>query len=465
MNLFMSFFPENGTSVFGLNLNFPTISKFYSLNEDTLIPIDEKQQELEKILAKLKLDSIKIDLQLKKQIQDSIDDAWKKLQYPENDKTILYAFFQQLDNARNEKVRIMHFGDSQIEADRITSYVRNELQKEFGGGGAGLFAIEQVTRKMSVKQTHSKNWSRYAGFGRKKDTSIKHKKYGVLLAFSKYSPLVDSNQVPNYESWVRIKRPTASFSKAKQYNELTIYYGNSEHKSYLEVFVDSNNIENDSLKSGIGVNTKKIKFSSTPKDLTLKFSGLESPDFYALSIESKKGVIMDNIPLRGASGTEFSKQDKSCMKDMFKHLKPSLLILEFGGNTIPYIKSKERAYKYGKWFGSQIRLLKSLCPNATILVIGPADMSKKEETNFITYPLLSEVRNALKEHTFKEGGVFWDMYEAMGGQNTMPKWAEENPPLASKDYIHFTSKGARKIAELFYSSLKEDYNAYKEQIK
>ena len=47
----------------------------------------------------------------------------------------------------------------------------------------------------------------------------------------------------------------------------------------------------------------------------------------------------------------------------------------------------------------------------------------------------------------------------------MPKWAEENPPLASKDYIHFTSKGARKIAELFYSSLKEDYNAYKEQIK
>ena len=134
MNLFMSFFPENGTSVFGLHLNFPTISKFYSLNEDTLITIDEKQQELEKILAKLKLDSIKIDLQLKKQIQDSIDDAWKKLQYPENDKTILYAFFQQLDNARNEKVRIMHFGDSQIEADRITSYVRNELQKVFGGG-------------------------------------------------------------------------------------------------------------------------------------------------------------------------------------------------------------------------------------------------------------------------------------------------------------------------------------------
>lgn len=461
----MSFFPANGVTVFGLDFKFPTISKFYSLNEDTLMPLDNKQQELEKILNALRLDSIKVDLKLKKQIQDSIENAWKKLQYPNNDKTILYNFFSQLDNAKTEKVRIMHFGDSQIEADRITSYVRNELQKEFGGGGGGLFSIEQVTRKMSVKQTHSENWVRYAGFGRKKDTAIKHKKYGALLAFSKYSPTIDTSDLSSYNSWVTIKKPTASFSRAKQYNELNIFYGNSERKSYVEVISDSTIIESDSLNKGLSVSWKKINFNSTPKEIKIIFSGVESPDFYGLSIEKHKGVVMDNIPLRGASGTEFSKQDKSCMKQMFDYLQPTLLILEFGGNTIPYIKSKERAYKYGKWFGSQIRLLKSLCPNASILVIGPADMSKKEETTFITYPLLSEVRNALKEHTFIEGGVFWDMYEAMGGQNTMPKWADEEPPLASKDYIHFTSKGARKIAELFYLALKEDYNAYKAQKK
>ena len=271
--------------------------------------------------------------------------------------------------------------------------------------------------------------------------------------------------MPNYDSWVTIKKPTASFSRTKQYSELNIFYGNSERKSYLEVIVDSAIIERDSLNEGLDVSWKKINFNSTPKEIKINFSGAVSPDFYALSIEGHKGVVMDNIPLRGASGTEFSKQDKSCMKQMFGYLQPSLLILEFGGNTIPYIKSKERAYKYGKWFSSQIRLLKSLCPNATILVIGPADMSKKEETTFITYPLLNEVRNALKDYAFIEGCVFWDMYEAMGGQNTMPKWADQEPPLASKDYIHFTSKGARKIAELFYQALKEDYTAYKEQKK
>ena len=53
------------------------------------------------------------------------------------------------------------------------------------------------------------------------------------------------------------------------------------------------------------------------------------------------------------------------------------------------------------------------------------------------------------------------MYQAMGGENTMPDWAQQDPPLASKDYIHFTVKGSKKIAELFYKTFSEDYEAYK----
>ena len=169
LNLSMAFFPEKGVSFLGLSVEFPTLTEFYALEKKS-IKVDNKEKELEKLLEKLRQDSIDIDQQIKKELRDSIENAWKKLQYPNNDKTVLYEFFSELENARNKKVRIMHFGDSQIEADRITSFVRNELQKKFGGYGAGLFAIEQVTRKMSVKQIHSSNWERYAGFGRKKDT-------------------------------------------------------------------------------------------------------------------------------------------------------------------------------------------------------------------------------------------------------------------------------------------------------
>ena len=460
----MSIFPKNGIQLAGIEIDFPSIEEFYNLNEDSTNN-DTKDKALQLLLKQLKEDSIKVDRKIKEQLRDSIEKSWKKLQYPNNDKTILYPFFKKLENARSKKVRIMHFGDSQIEADRITSYVRNELQKLFGGNGAGLFSIEQVTRKMSVKQSHSKNWKRYAGFGRKKDTTIKHTKYGALLAVSKYSPIEKKPDTIVYRSWVSIKKPTASYSKTKNYSELSIFYGNSSSKSFVEIYADSVSIFKDSLENSHSVRMKKVNFSQTPKEIYINFSGLESPDFYGLSIESKNGVIMDNIPLRGASGTEFSKQDRTCLKEMINLLSPSLLILEFGGNTIPYIKSRERAFKYGRWFGAQIRLLKSICPETAIIVIGPADMSKKEGTEFITYPLLSDVRDALKENTFNQGAVFWDMYEAMGGPGTMPKWALENPPLASKDYIHFTSKGAKKIASLFFDSLKEDYDSYVLDVK
>jgi lysophospholipase L1-like esterase len=66
----------------------------------------------------------------------------------------------------------------------------------------------------------------------------------------------------------------------------------------------------------------------------------------------------------------------------------------------------------------------------------------------------------LKKAALSHDVAFWDMFEVMGGKNSMPSWVAANPPLAGPDYIHFTPKGARKVAELFYKSLREDYDKY-----
>ena len=46
----------------------------------------------------------------------------------------------------------------------------------------------------------------------------------------------------------------------------------------------------------------------------------------------------------------------------------------------------------------------------------------------------------------------------MGGKNSMLTWVEQG--IGAKDYIHFSSGGARKIAVLLYSSLMNDYNTF-----
>jgi hypothetical protein len=86
--------------------------------------------------------------------------------------------------------------------------------------------------------------------------------------------------------------------------------------------------------------------------------------------------------------------------------------------------------------------LKAVSPDLMVFVIGPADMSVRIEGNLQTHEQLENVRNALKKATLDAGGIFWDMYEAMGGNGSMIQWVNRKPALGSPDYIHFTQRGA-----------------------
>ena len=51
------------------------------------------------------------------------------------------------------------------------------------------------------------------------------------------------------------------------------------------------------------------------------------------------------------------------------------MILQFGGNVVPYIRDTIAAKRYGKRFAKQLSYLKQLKPNSSIIVIGPADIA------------------------------------------------------------------------------------------
>jgi hypothetical protein len=51
----------------------------------------------------------------------------------------------------------------------------------------------------------------------------------------------------------------------------------------------------------------------------------------------------------------------------------------------------------------------------------------------------------------------------MGGNGAMKEWVNANPPLAIKDYAHFTDKGALKVSQWFIEALLKDYQQYKQQ--
>ena len=354
----------------------------------------------------------------------------------------------------------MHYGDSQIEGDRITSFLRNRLQKKFGGMGVGLVPVKHVYDfKFSIIQDDSENWIRYTLYGNK-DTTLTHNRYGALASFARFSPYVKDtlSDLQNYEAWVAFSPSTYSYANTKHFQQCRVFYSHNREPFVTELYQGEELSEAEMYPASSSLQTIQWIFDQPISDIKIVFKGSDSPDIYCIALDGIGGVAVDNIPMRGNAGLVFTKMDESLLKEHYKLLNTKLIILQFGGNVVPYIT--DYGY-YERLFSAQIRRIKKVAPEVAIIVIGVSDMSIKEKNRYVTYPNLEKVRDALKKATLNNGAVYWDMYEAMGGKNSMPSWVFANPPLAAKDFVHFNPKGAKIIAHMFYNSLMYEYNLYK----
>jgi lysophospholipase L1-like esterase len=137
-----------------------------------------------------------------------------------------------------------------------------------------------------------------------------------------------------------------------------------------------------------------------------------------------------------------------------------LVILQFGGNSVPYFRSYDAVQRYGDSFRRQIQLFKAALPDADILVIGPSDMATKEGVDWVSYPYVDDVRDVLKEAAFEEGAGFFDVMTFMGGEGSMAEWVEASPALAGPDHIHFTPNGAKKVASALAEALIDEIDRH-----
>ncbi|MFT5980162.1 MAG: lysophospholipase L1-like esterase [Flavobacteriales bacterium] len=366
----------------------------------------------------------------------------------------LKSFFQTLMKLpeSGKKVRVMHYGDSQIEADRITSYLRREWQKKWGGQGPGLVPPVEVVPSGNIKQRASEEWHRHTIYGRK-DTTVKHTRFGALGTFASY----DSTSASLFFEPSRL-----GYSNTRVFKSAKVFLGSYGKGGSVQLYQNEELIAEKTLCDSCGFTTLDASISAEINEIRLTFTG-GPMECYGVAFDGNSGVQVDNIPMRGSSGTIFKKMDRTLFKQQISQLQPELLLLQYGGNSVPYVKDTAQAENYGKWLKSQIKYLQKVAPNAAIILIGPSDMAHKEGDQFETYAFLEPVRDALKKAAFETNCGFWDIYEAMGGQNSMQAWVEAEPSLAGSDYVHFTPKGAKKIAELFNKAVMDRYKIEQEQ--
>jgi alginate O-acetyltransferase complex protein AlgI len=372
----------------------------------------------------------------------------------------LESFIDSLNNSKGQ-IRIMYYGDSQIEGDRITSYLRQTLRKGRSGTGPGLLLpLMPVMYTKTVWIRSSSNWKKY-NYLSYKTGEISHMKLGPFMAVCRFIPEGEITNEPE-KATVRIRPSNLADSASSVYDRLRIFYGNTPGTVTITVKADENEVFTDTLNRGKGFYEINCGLNRA-SDVMIEFTGKVSPDIYGISIESTKGLIIDNIPQRGSAGLEFTMVDRDNLSASYLKLSPDLIILHYGLNIVRNVREDYSYYRKG--LSRQISLLKEITPDCRILVISLTDMAFRDGDTIKPYRNIPSIIEAQRVASNESGAAFWNSYDAMGGSSSIIKWVEKKPALAQKDYVHFTYQGADTLSKILANSLFPDKTADTNSLK
>lgn len=368
------------------------------------------------------------------------------INFPHDSIEWIYPLFQALENASKHPLRILHYGDSQIEVDRITSDLRQNFMNRFGGYGVGLIPAIQTIPTSAISQDCDVELTRYMVYGPAEmrfDTAY----YGVLGQ----TALLDGKATFNFKSTGMAKSCT------RQFGRITILTDLVEKPITATLTIDGE-VQTKNAAPGTKAVTFDIPNATTQASLTLNGKGL----IHAFLLDGNDtGIQYDNAAMRGCSGTIFTSIAQQSMASYFDRYHVPLIILQFGGNVVPYIKDKKQIDTYCTSIARQIQYLKRVSPKSKILFIGPSDMSTNINGQMKTYPILPSLVEALRTTCTAADAAFWSLYHAMGGENAMSSWATQTPPLAGSDHVHFTPAGATHTANMLIEAIDAAYQYYK----
>lgn len=438
------FIPEKGIKVGNITFEFPSLLEVLGANQT------EDADSIEMRSPEQLLEDRMATLQTKKtdEFRKFASSSPQRIYMPQDDETYLDAFFQSLEMADSMHMRILHLGDSQLECDRISCSLRQHYQEEFGGHGVGLVPALQTVPTYTLSQSVSPSESvgHYIVYG-PADVHASHHRYGIM---GQVNHVVAGTSI---RLNVRDQNKYPSSGNVKSIKVMACGSGGMT----LRTSLGAQPMESTSFNEAYTLLSARL--SSGVDAVTIQVHG--DYDIYGIMLDDEVGVSLDNVPMRGCSGNIFTQIDEKTLAPFFKQENVSLVILQYGGNYVPVCHGERVISEYMKSLRRQIALLRRISPRSSFLFVGPADMATRMGGEMKTYPVLPQLVDSLREMSRKEGIAFWDMYNAMGGKGSIVRWYRASPQLAGSDFVHFTPKGAQKMADMLYGTLQMYYRFYR----
>lgn len=331
--------------------------------------------------------------------------------------------------ANGQSVRIAFMGDSFVEGDIVTCDLRDELQRRFGGRGAGFIPadIPFSTVRKSIKRS-SQNWKTYSVMKTKEAPEAIRER----LFISGYLAEGGKGATTRWQSATAY--PT--LDSCSQARILLI----SRDTSRVEVIL-GDTLRNEFMIAG-DERVREIFVEGPVDDIRLRVID-GSVICYGASLEGNDGVIVDNFSVRSNNGHAIFGTSASVNRQIDEMLGYDLVVLQYGLNIMQ--QGQLKYSKYRDQVCDMIAYAERCFPNAAIMVVGVSDRwVKNAETG--EYEPIGSV-DALTSYQRAAADscnvVFWETSRVMKRLGGMPAFVSNG--WAAKDYTHINYAGGKRI--------------------
>lgn len=321
----------------------------------------------------------------------------------------LKASLTALENGKDTTLRILHIGDSHIQAEFVTDELRRLLQERYGNAGRGMMP---ALRLAGTNQSHG-----YAlTCDHKPDVQTRLLKTPWPAAPGITGISVICNGPANYS----IKNDGQPFCS------LDIFTGSGiEHRTFAQ-----------------------------PTDTAAFALGAGEAFYGVYAVNGKPGVIYSAIGNNGACFADYNKVDRFAEQTAF--FRPDLIILSMGTNE-GFSKMTDEAIRY-----SVVNLagdLQAANPGAEMLILLPMECHingnrflKQLEPDYSVNSRVKEARDIIGATAREMGIPVWDFYTVAGGDGASDRWIEAGL-MNPRDHIHLLKPGYELQARLLYDAL------------
>lgn len=364
-----------------------------------------------------------------------------------------YESLLQLLAQKDTVIRIVHLGDSHIQAGYYGGQTMRLLHKSFGNAGRGWIAPFKIA-KMNEPDDYfinsvNKDWvnarctqrnqlfpAGLGGVGIESKASTINFDLGVTpnngagYAFDQVVAYRDSRSMPLLPTGSKKEEVTFIPDEQNKLQEI------KADTFRLSTLTDTLCIQSTRRQEGTD--------SLLPADsFTNRYYGFELTN-------GKPGILYHSVGVNSAMYVNYSKAE---YVQQLALLHPDLLIISLGTN-----ESYGRNFRKAE-FASQIRallaLVKTYMPHTTILLTTPAESYKRTWQNkkrvYVRNQNTEKVAEAIVSLAQEEGIACWDLFSASGGKGSYKKWYSAK--LFGRDRIHFTKEGYFEQGTLLYNAL------------